>query len=147
MNNKKVKLFTLILVSSIMIFMIFIVLSNGVLSNGKPVAVDNNDRKLDASDLIVPTKEGILKNGYPINENGQTYGPDLGNLLLDGPDLQLAVGENDVEGYIYRPQGISSPSEAAEYTSPVSTPLYLQDGKRLLALFISNRLTIQVLSY
>jgi len=54
-------------------------------------AEDNKSNYIgeNASDLVIPSKEGILKEGYPTNENGQTYGPDMGDLNrreLVGPD-------------------------------------------------------------
>ena len=60
---------------------------------------------------------------YPINENGQTYGPLLADPYTPEPDLIAAVGIDGTEGYIYNsiqnqhggyppPQ---NPEEAIEY--------------------------------
>lgn len=125
-NNKITKVFTVTLVlSSIMIFT--------ALSSGKSVAINDNNKKIDASALIIPTKEDVLSNGYPINESGQTYGPEYG--LEPGPELQLAEGANGVRGYVYREKGASSLSEALEYTPPKSAPLFLHDGKTIIGTF------------
>jgi|GEM_PF-5483674 len=51
-----------------------------------------NNGRSNASDLVIPTKESVSKDGYPTNENGQTYGPDMGELMLDEPDLISAIG-------------------------------------------------------
>ncbi|WP_028391009.1 hypothetical protein [Bacillus cihuensis] len=91
----------------------------------------------DTSDLVIPTKDSIISDGYPTNENGQTYGPNMANLMLVEPDLMLAEDENGVLGYIYQAEGMSSPSELDEYNKSFkeSTPLYLQDGKTLIGTF------------
>ena len=41
---------------------------------------DNNSNHIgkNASDLVIPTRESILKDGYPTNRNWQTYGPCRG---------------------------------------------------------------------
>lgn len=131
----------------ILIFLSIMILLAGVVMD-KSVADDenykevnttelSNHKKEDATELIIPTKEQILSHGYPVNENGQTYGPDWGHLLEDEtqPDLLLAIGENGVQGYMYPPEGISSPSELADYTPPKSTPLYLHDGETVIGTF------------
>lgn len=91
----------------------------------------------DTSDLVIPTKDSIISDGYPTNKNGQTYGPNMENLMLVEPDLMLAEGANGVLGYIYQPEAISSPSELDEYNKSFkeSTPLYLQDGKTIIGTF------------
>lgn len=131
----------------IMLFAIiyFLVLSSNtsLVINEKKAEVNGNNSnqiEMNASDLVIPTRESILKDGYPINENGQTYGPNMGDLMLDEhgePDLMLAEGENGVLGYIYQPVGISSPSELDEYNKSLkkSTPLYLHDGKTIIGIF------------
>ena len=107
-------------------------------------AEDNNNSELemDTLDLVIPTTESILKDGYPTNDNGLTYGPNMGDMtiILGEPDLLLAEGENGVIGYIYQPEGISSPSELAEYNKSrkKSTPLYLHDGKTIIGTFNFN---------
>ncbi|WP_028391077.1 hypothetical protein [Bacillus cihuensis] len=91
----------------------------------------------DTSDLVIPTKDSIIRDGYPTNENWQTYGPNMEKLMLVEPDLMLAEGANGLLGYIYQPEGISSPSELDEYNKSfkVSIPLYLQDGKTIIGTF------------
>ncbi|MFS0688829.1 metal ABC transporter substrate-binding protein [Sporosarcina sp. 179-K 8C2 HS] len=105
-----------------------------------PKAEGNNSSELemDALDLVIPSRESILKDGYPVNENGQTYGPNMENLMREEPDLLLAEGENGVVGYIYQIKSISSPSELAAISSRKSTPLYLQDGKTIIGTFYFN---------
>lgn len=105
---------------------------------------DNNNNRnyvtMSTGDLVVPTKEDIMSDGYPTNEKGQTYGPDMGNLMSEEPDLILAEGENDVLGYMLPPKGISSPSELDEYNKSNKkwTLLYLQDGKTVVGKFYFN---------
>lgn len=102
--------------------------------------VSATDQEMSSSKLIVPSREYVLNNGFPKNEKGETYGPDMGNLLLVESDLTLAEGENGVLGYIYPPKGISSPSELEEYNKShkKSTPLYLQDGETVIGTFYFN---------
>lgn len=38
---------------------------------------------------------------YEVNENGQTYGIGDANYVEDLPDLQLAMGDNGIKGYVY----------------------------------------------
>lgn len=38
---------------------------------------------------------------YEVNENGQTYGIGDANYVEDLPDLQCAIGDNGIKGYIY----------------------------------------------
>lgn len=69
----------------------------------KVIDSKDNETGKNGSDLITLQLEIIAKNGYPKNENGQTYGPDLKDLIrgeLGEPDLILAVGENDTIGYV-----------------------------------------------
>lgn len=63
---------------------------------------DSSEIERDAIDLVIPSRESILEDGYPMNDNGQTYGPNMGNdtITLGEPDLLLAEGENGVIGYI-----------------------------------------------
>lgn len=94
--------------------------------------------------LIIPSKDSIKKNGYPTNEQGQTYGPDMGNTIIKSPDLILAEGEDGVIGYISynEKNGISSPRQVDDYNrsskEKQTIPLYLQDGKTIIGKFKFN---------
>ena len=48
-------------------------------------------------DLIIPSIDSVLLNGYPTNNAGQTYGPNIGTETDDGvfpsPDLLLAENQ------------------------------------------------------
>ena len=112
-----------------------------VFSSNKSLFISGNESsqfEKDDSGLIIPTQEYVLNYGYPKNESGETYGPNMGNLLLVEPELLLALGENGVRGYIYQPKGINSPDELDDYIPPKSTPLYLQDGKTIIGTFNFN---------
>ncbi|BDF69120.1 hypothetical protein CE91St41_01010 [Oscillospiraceae bacterium] len=63
--------------------------------------------------------EWLVNGDYPVNSQGQTYGPmALANVVGYQPDLISAVGENGVEGYILREDVIgpevNTPEEALE---------------------------------
>ena len=111
------------------------------LSNNQIFSAGNEQKDInqDASELIVPTREDIINNGYPVNANGKTYGPNMENLILDEPDLLLAEGKNGVLGYIYPPKSINSLDELDEYNSLRDeyreVPLYLHDGETVIGTF------------
>ena len=93
------------------------------------------------SKLLVPTREEILKEGYPTNQAGETYGPAIENMFP--PDLMLATGEDNVRGYIKLSQSAGkvaeSPEEAVELnrsTKAYTIPLYLQDGETIIGKFV-----------
>lgn len=108
---------------------------------------DNNSNHIgkNASDLVIPSKESILKEGYPTNENGQSYGPDMGDLNLGElgePDLMLAEGENGTIGYVKKedlngPQP-KTPEEAVKLNKakPREISLYDVDGETVIGKFI-----------
>ena len=110
-------------------------------------AEDNNSNHIgkNASDLVIPSKESILKEGYPTNENGQTYGPNMGDLILSElgeSDLILAEGENGTIGYVkqedlHGPQP-KTPEEAVKLNEakPREIPLYDVDGETVIGKFI-----------
>lgn len=94
--------------------------------------------------LHIPTQEEIRKNGYPVNANGETYGPNVFNITE--PDLILAIGEDGVQGYRRTSEthgsDVTSPEEAMAYMewlkeqSFISYPLYMQDGKTIIGKMI-----------
>lgn len=107
----------------------------GIFLTGKTFLVNQND--VAAKKLLIPTQEEILQNGYPINENGQTYGPCVGDFI---PDLMLAKNEEGMLGYIYSVKTeVSSPEEAMEYMKNgdknQSSTMYLQDGTTVIGTF------------
>lgn len=102
------------------------------------------DEELPVADQIVftPTVEEIKEDGYPVNDAGETYGPDVKD-SEEEPDLILAIGENDVVGYVRAADldgvAATSPDSVAEYMSNVQAereiPLYAEDGLTVLGTF------------
>ncbi len=97
---------------------------------------DNED-----SSLVIPTQEEILENGYPINERGETYGPDVKNYLKE-PDLMLAVNSEGVVGYIrvsdLNGPDLKTPEEAVQYFGEeICVNMFLQDGVTKIGEFIT----------
>ncbi len=134
MSKKVRKMFAIFLMLSA-ITLFFIPVSNSSFANKTKTEGSYNN-----SDLVVPNKDSIVKQGYPTNKNGQTYGPNMENLFLVEPDLMLVEGEGRVLGYIYQPDGISSPAELDEYNKSFkeSTPVYLHDGVTIIGTFNFN---------
>ena len=77
--------------------------------------------------LIIPDSQEIIEKGYPKNESGETYGPDLSDYVGTVPDLILAESEEGTKGYLKK-------TDKDSITSTSRTlPLYLQDGKTKIA--------------
>jgi len=97
-------------------------------------------------DLVIPTFEYILENGYPVNDKGETYGSDMGNMMIiDEPDLILAQGENGIIGYAKKVElegpKPKTPEEAVKLnnTSPREVPLYDVDGETIIGKFFIGK--------
>lgn len=93
-------------------------------------------------DLVIPTFEYILENGYPVNDKGETYGPDMGNMMIiDEPDLILAQGENSIIGYVKKVEmdvpKPKTPEEAVKLNNPPprEVTLYDIDGETIIGTF------------
>lgn len=97
--------------------------------------------------ISIPTQSEIEEHGYPVNQNGETYGPDVEG--MDSPDLILAQNEEGVVGYVRNLEtpgaSVSTPEEAAEYMANYPSPdyiqpvnLYLQDGTTVIGKFPCN---------
>ncbi|GKV54491.1 hypothetical protein NCCP2222_04380 [Sporosarcina sp. NCCP-2222] len=113
-----------------------------------PKADDKNSSEIK-KEVFIPTRDSILENGrYPINDNGQTYGPNMGDatIALGEPDLLSALGENGKIGYVKKvdlegPQP-RTPAEAVRLTKetkPREIPLYDVDGETIIGKFIVGR--------
>lgn len=82
--------------------------------------------------LQIPTDEEILNNGYPMNENGETYGPEMVQGIKMYPDLILVRNRDGILGYVKnedlnpRPTSIEE-ALAINERSPYLT-MYYQDG-------------------
>ncbi|MGA4518369.1 metal ABC transporter substrate-binding protein [Solibacillus silvestris] len=93
-------------------------------------------------DLVIPTFEYILENGYPVNDKGETYGPDMGNMMIiEEPDLILAQGENSIIGYAKKVEldgpKPKTPEEAVKLNNspPREVPLYDVDGETIIGTY------------
>lgn len=92
--------------------------------------------------LHIPTEEWILEHGYPTNDLGETYGPNVKE-LDHGPDLILAIDRQGLQGYLrwseFPGASICTPEEAIAYCSEDHSPcylnLYLQDGVTVIGTF------------
>lgn len=91
-------------------------------------------------ELDVPSVEQAIKDGYPINENGLTYGPDIkDNTDINSmPDLLLVEPDKGEQGYVYvkdiSDDDILTIEQALEKSSKKkhkTIPMYFQDGKTI----------------
>lgn len=137
---KKKNIVLVIFVTTLSAILLFLAPVFSNTSSDKVIKADYDENYIEgvSSELVIPTEEYLLSKGYPMNEKGETYGPNLGNKMLVEPDLILATGENGIVGYIYQQKALSSPSEVESYIPPKSTPLYLQDGDTIIGTFNYN---------
>lgn len=80
---------------------------------------------------------------YKTNQNGETFGNDKQAQILGySPDLILAIGENDVTGYVKKTDlegDATSPEEAIGINQVKETrqiPIYEEDGVTVIGTFI-----------
>lgn len=74
---------------------------------------------------------------YPVNKNGQTYGPNIyGSPPGTHPDLLAAIGDHGKKGYILYSQLMETPKNPKEAIAWMKRkskikkiPLYKNDGK------------------
>ena len=99
--------------------------------------------------LPVPTKDYVLKNGFPVNEAGQSYGPafftknDADSAPVTYlPELILAQGDGGAVGYVKASDCLSCKTSAEDIDagSPVgesgrTIPVYTEDGQTVVDIF------------
>lgn len=98
-----------------------------VLSNSNAVEEAEN------IEFFVPSVEEVREHGYPVNENGETYGPAIKD-SDESPDLIL-VKYGDSYGYVRKTEldddGVTTPEEAVDRMQnyqPRKINVYMQDG-------------------
>ena len=97
-------------------------------------------------ELIIPSVESVITNGYPTNNAGQTCGPNIGTETATGiypsPDLLLAENQIGIVGYVKTedlsetPDTISAAIEMTKNAEPVEIPMYLHDGITIIGTFV-----------
>ena len=91
----------------------------------------------DGEKLIVPDIEYVIDNGYPKNERGETYGPNIEGKA--DPDLLLAEGQDGTVGYIRQKEmlDVADSVQEALMSKPQNKEinLYLQDGSTVIGTF------------
>ena len=100
----------------------------------------SKDEEVGDSGILIPTTEWIIENGYPINEYGETYGPNPKGWLVE-PDLILAVNDDGSYGYIRASdmEGARTLEEALNWVPRTSVPTYLHDGRTKVGTFTFSR--------
>lgn len=103
------------------------------------------DQPKENTSIIVPSVDDIRMNGYPVNEMGQTYGPDVkeNTGTKSVPDLILVCNEFGVEGYI-RETDIDAGARTLEEAKnrkerEYSVNMYLEDGCTVIGTFTIGR--------
>lgn len=103
------------------------------------------DQPKGNTSITVPSVDDIRVSGYPINEMGQTYGPDIkDNIDTESePDLILACNEFGVEGYIRKTDidaGARTLEEAEKRKEEgYRVNMYLEDGCTVVGTFKIGR--------
>lgn len=105
----------------------------------------NSISKPAYAELIIPTADEVMKQGYPVNENGESYGGVVRGAENLYSDLDLVLVENGdgIRGYV-RASDMDSfipttPEEAAAYQPKESVlTMYLQDGCTKIGTFRSG---------
>lgn len=121
------------------------------IATGTTIAAPNAKLELtEAQEIHIPTLSDVGELGYPLNENGETYGPICKNTptsvneTSNTPDLQLVENENGLVGYIRQSEvpgaTVNSLEEAFAYTpQECYINMYLHDGTTVIGeFFISN---------
>lgn len=90
--------------------------------------------------LSVVSVEDVITKGYPINDSGETYGPDVKENVYGEPDLVFVCNEFGQEGYVkesdLNSRGAKSLDEAVNWSPQAyEVPIYLQDGKTVIGWF------------
>lgn len=102
----------------------------------------------NAEGLEMPSQEYVRENGYPVNERGETYGPEVDD--LPSPDLSLAIGKDGVMGYLreaeinYTPSTTEEAGLISESDDPVQYNLYLQDGVTVIGIFETTPIAVDM---
>ncbi len=97
--------------------------------------------------LQIPTLDYIWEHGYPVNEHGKTYGPEV-DFIAEAPDLRLVENHSGLEGYVKKSEDPSSwvinPEAAAAYMAACQARrnnhnwvMYLEDGETVIGVFQS----------
>lgn len=88
--------------------------------------------------LDIPSQDNIRTHGYPTNQKGQTYGPDVKE-LTEIPDLILVQSDN-ILGYVEASDlddNVTSIADALSSNSVTRTiPVYMQDGTTIIGEFV-----------
>lgn len=111
------------------------------------VVNDDSDKGDTRTFLVIPLMEDIKENGYPVNENGQTYGNEYD--WAGTPDLRLVRNDEGLMGYIYTDEPkVSSPEEAIQYMENIADymeiSMYLQDGETIVGTYSYPPLDVEL---
>ena len=89
-------------------------------------------------ELAIPSAETVEQDGYPVNQNGETYGPDVRDSIGKSPDLILVCNDNGEYGYIKNKDIISADTleDAGNFEHRTyCVDMYLQDGETVVGEF------------
>lgn len=115
------------------------------------VGTTPNPDSTDPADwLHVPSQQEVLRDGYPVNKNGETYGPAMPVNDWESPDLELAKNQNGLAGYVrdseFPGASVRNPEEAMAYMDHLAdweshtdadhyVNMYLHDGVTVIGRF------------
>lgn len=104
------------------------------------VMISEERYKRFQNQLVIPSLSEVKENGYPVNENNETYGGDIKESDDIGPDLILVENSDGLAGYIRRVEIDKLQPETLEQAAvyqPKSfqVDMYLQDGKTKIGIY------------
>lgn len=91
-------------------------------------------------ELLVVNEKEAQTDGYPLNDYGESFGPDMKDNISDEPDLIFALNELGQEGYLKKSDFSNDGEitlEDARNSNPqtYSIPMYKDDGRTMIGWF------------
>lgn len=123
----------------------FLLLGAVIFLGSSICAIDPSIITCTEQELLHVGEKENFKDGYPINEYGETYGPDIKDNVLVQPDLCFATNELGLEGYLKKSdlatdENITLEEARNKKKQTYAIPMYKEDGRTFIGWFtIGNR--------
>lgn len=99
-----------------------------------------NTAKRKSVALDIPSLQSIEQHGFPVNQSGETYGPQPKDMLVT-PDLILVTNSDGLQGYVkkveldYTPSTKEEAGNITEDNREILYDMYLQDGETIIGTY------------